>query len=333
MDLLRWLNDQLLRMQWLHDAVRELVEGPLGLSMSDPVGASVHFFLYDTAKIFLLLGVLIFVVSWVQSHFPPERTRRLLGDTRGLRANTLAALLGTVTPFCACSSIPIFIGLTGAGLPVGVTFSFLISSPLVDLASLVLIAGAFGWPVAIAYVLTGVLLAILGGSLIDRLGMERHLEPLAEGSALGSEGPGFTARQRAAFAWRQVVQIVDRVWAFVLLGVGIGAAIHNWVPQGVVDSLLGREQPWSVVVATLVGIPLYADCFGTLPVAEALVARGVGLGTALALLMSVTALSLPSLILLRRAVRLPLLALFTGIVTAGILIIGYLFNLLAPVLS
>lgn len=332
-DLLGWINDQLLRMQWLHDATTRLVEGPLGMSVQERMGATVHFFLYDSAKILLLLTVLVLVISWIQSHFPPERAKAMLGGRRGLGANLAAALLGTVTPFCSCSSIPLFIGFTRAGLPVGVTFSFLISSPLVDLAALVLLAGAFNWTVAIAYMAVGVALAVLGGAVIDRLGMERHVEPLAAPPAGLPAARELTGRERAALAWSDTRAVLDKVTGYVLLGVGIGALIHNWIPQQVIDALLGRDNWWSVPVATLVGIPMYADCFGTLPVAESLVARGVGLGTALALMMSVTALSLPSLILLRRVVRPPLLALFAGVVTAGILVIGYLFNLLAPLMT
>lgn len=332
-DILRWLNDQVLRMQWLHDATTRLVEGPLGLSVQERMGATVHFFLYDSAKILLLLTVLVLVISWIQSHFPPERAKALLGGRRGAGANLAAALLGTVTPFCSCSSIPLFIGFTRAGLPIGVTFSFLISSPLVDLASLVLLASVFNWTVAIAYVAVGVVLAVVGGAVIDRMGMERHVEPLA--AAPGGLAPAreLTRRERAALAWSETRAVLDKVTGYVLIGVGIGAVIHNWIPQQVIDGLLGKDNWWSVPVATLVGIPMYADCFGTLPVAESLVARGVGLGTALALMMSVTALSLPSLILLRRVVRPPLLALFTGVVTVGILVIGYLFNLLAPFMT
>lgn len=333
MDILRWLNDQLLRMQWLHDAATALVEGPLGMSTQERMGATVHFFLYDSAKILLLLTVLVLAISWVQSHFPPERAKALLGGRRGLGANLAAALLGTVTPFCSCSSIPLFIGFTRAGLPVGVTFSFLISSPLVDLASLVLLASVFNWTVAVAYVAVGVLIAVLGGAAIDRMGMERHIEPLAIAPSDPAPARSLTRRERAALAWSQTRAILDKVTGYVLLGVGIGALIHNWIPQAVIDGLLGKDNWWSVPAATLVGIPIYADVFGTLPVAESLVARGVGLGTALAFMMAVTALSLPSLILLRRVVRLPLLALFTGVVTLGILVVGYLFNLLAPFLA
>lgn len=325
-----WLNDQLLRMQWLSDLVRTLVEQGMGLPMSGRVGASVHFFIYDTAKIFILLSLLIFGISYVQSHFPPERTRRILGRFSGVRGNVLAALLGTVTPFCSCSSIPLFIGFTSAGLPTGVTFSFLISSPLVDLASVILLASIFNWPIAIAYVTVGVVLAVVGGSLIGRARMERHIEPFVFTSPVmnGDESvPG--VRERLRFARDQVRDIVRRVWLYILIGVAIGAAIHNWIPASLINGLLGQDKPWSVPLATLVGMPMYADIFGTLPIAEALVARGVGLGTALAFMMSVTALSLPSIVMLKRVVRTPLLATFVGIVAGGIVLIGYMFNALA----
>lgn len=325
-----WLNDQLLRMQWLSDLVRTLVEQGMGLPMSGRVGASVHFFIYDTAKIFILLSLLIFGISYVQSHFPPERTRRILGRFTGVRGNVLAALLGTVTPFCSCSSIPLFIGFTSAGLPTGVTFSFLISSPLVDLASVILLASIFNWPIAIAYVTVGVVLAVVGGSLIGRARMERHIEPFVFTSPVMHGDDGVPdVRERLRFARDQVRDIVRRVWLYILIGVGIGAAIHNWIPERLINGLLGQDKPWSVPLATLVGVPMYADIFGTLPIAEALVARGVGLGTALAFMMSVTALSLPSIVMLKRVVRTPLLATFVGIVTGGIVLIGYLFNALA----
>jgi len=325
-----WLNDQLLRMQWLSDLVRQLVEQGMGLPVSGRIGSSVHFFIYDTVKIFILLAVLIFAISYVQSHFPPERTRRILGRFTGVRGNVLAALLGTVTPFCSCSSIPLFIGFTSAGLPIGVTFSFLISSPLVDLASVILLASIFNWPIAIAYVTVGVVLAVIGGTLISRAGMERHIESFVFNSPvlqLEDSEPG--VRERLLFARDQVIDIVRRVWLYILIGVGIGAAIHNWIPGSLIDGLLGQDKPWSVPLATLIGAPMYADIFGTLPIAEALVARGVGLGTALAFMMSVTALSLPSIIMLKRVVRTPLLAVFVGIVASGIVLIGFLFNAFA----
>ena len=325
--VLSWANAQLLRMDWLSTLVRRVVEGGLGLSVADPLGGSLHFFVYDVIKIFVLLSVLIFSISYVQSYFPPERTRAILGRHTGLPASILAALLGTVTPFCSCSSIPLFIGFTSAGLPLGVTFAFLISSPLVDLASVILLASIFDWSVALAYVTLGVVLAVVGGVLIGRAGMERHVEPFVFAAPVSAGvAQGLTRRERAAFARDQVSDIAGRVWPYVLVGVGIGAAIHNWIPQAWVTATLGRDDGWAVPLAVLIGAPMYADIFGTLPIAEALVARGVGLGTALAFMMAVTALSLPSLIMLKRVVRAPLLALFFGIVTVGIVVIGFAFN-------
>lgn len=325
--VLAWANAQLLRMDWLSWLVAVLVEQGFGLPMSGRLGASLHFFVYDVIKIFVLLSVLIFSISYVQSYFPPERTRAILGRHTGLRASVFAALLGTVTPFCSCSSIPLFIGFTSAGLPLGVTFAFLISSPLVDLASVILLASIFNWSVALAYVTLGVLLAVIGGVVIGRAGMERHVESFVFAAPVsGGVAQQLTRRERAAFARDQVVDIAGRVWPYVLVGVGIGAAIHNWIPQAWVAATLGRDDGWAVPLAVLIGAPMYADIFGTLPIAEALVARGVGLGTALAFMMAVTALSLPSLIMLKRVVRAPLLALFFGIVTVGIVVIGFAFN-------
>lgn len=329
-----WAHAQLLRMDWLSNLVRLGIERGAGLSVSTPIGGSLHFFVYDVIKILLLLCGLIFSVSYVQSHFPPERTRAILGRFSGWTGATLAALLGTVTPFCSCSSIPLFIGFTSAGLPLGVTFAFLISSPLVDLASLILLASIFNWTVALLYVGVGVLVAIGAGMLIGRAGMERYIEPFVFAAPLSTDEPAvMTHGERMAFARQQVVDIVRRVWPYVLVGVGIGAAIHNWIPQSWVESLLGREAWWSVPLAVIVGVPMYADIFGTLPIAEALVARGVGLGTALAFMMAVTALSLPSMIMLKRVVRTPLLALFFGVVTTAIMLTGFLFNLVGPMLS
>ena len=327
-----WLNDQLLKMQWLSDLVRAGLEG-LGVDVSSRVGGSVHFFIYDTIKIFILLATLIFVVSWIQSHFPPERTRRILGGMRGIRANTVGALLGTLTPFCSCSSIPLFIGFTSAGLPLGVTFAFLISSPLVDLASMVLLASVFNWTVALAYVVVGIVLAVIGGTLIGALRMEDQVEAFVTRTpATDIELPRMQARERATFALEQVRDIIRRVWVYVLIGVGIGAAIHNWIPQETVAAVLGADKWWAVPVAVLVGIPIYADIFGTLPIAEALVAKEVGLGTILAFMMSVTALSLPSLVMLKRVVKPRLLATFFAIVVFGIVLVGLLFNAIAPLL-
>ena len=329
--LFAWLNDVLLKMTWLSDGVRWLVENIFGLSVATRLGGSIHFFIYDVFKIFILLSVLIYTLSYIQSYFPPERTRQILGRMTGIKANIMGALLGTITPFCSCSSIPLFIGFTRAGLPVGVTFSFLISSPLVDLASIILLASIFNWKIAMIYVLLGLVLAVLGGSLISYLKMEKYVaEFVIHHQAISGEDEDFsmTAKERRAFAWEQVVEIFSKVWIYVLIGVGIGAAIHNWIPEQWITALLGQEHWYSVLIATIVGIPMYADIFGTLPIAEALVAKGVGLGTVLTFMMAVTALSLPSLILLKQVVKTRLLSLFVGIVFVGILIIGYSLNTL-----
>ena len=327
MDIFAWLNDQLLRMNWLSELVRLLIEKVFGLDMASRLGGSLHFFIYDVIKIFILLSVLIFVISWVQSYFPPERTRRILGGMRGFRANLTGALLGTVTPFCSCSSIPLFIGFTSSGLPLAVTFSFLISSPLVDLASMILLASIFNWSIALAYVMLGIALAVIGGSLIGRARMECYVEAfVTQHRALDLPAEQLTLADRLRYAREQVTDIIQRVWLYILIGVGIGAAIHNWIPAELISALIGQKNWWSVPLATLVGVPMYADIFGTLPIAEALVAKGVGLGTVLAFMMAVTALSLPSLIMLKKVVKAPLLALFFTIVVAGIMLIGFLFN-------
>jgi uncharacterized membrane protein YraQ (UPF0718 family) len=329
MNILSWLNDQLLRMQWLSDLVTAGVSA-VGLDPTSRLGGSAQFFIFDVIKIFILLSVLIFSISWVQSFFPPERTRRILGGRTGIGANTLAALLGTITPFCSCSSIPIFIGFTAAGLPLAITFSFLISSPLVDLASVILLASIFNWPIALAYVGVGLVLAVVGGTLIGRAGMEDQVAEFVRDVPVRDGDHAMTRVERLVFARDQLTEIVHRVWPYVLIGVGIGAAIHNWIPAEIITALLGQDNWWSVPLATLVGIPMYADIFGTLPIAEALVGKGVGLGTVLAFMMAVTALSLPSIIMLRRVVKTPLLLLFLGIVTTGILGIGFLFNAITP---
>ena len=325
MSVFTWANDHLLRMVWLNDLVGSGVAAS-GMDPASRLGASVQFFVYDVIKIFILLTVLIFAISYIQSHFPPERTRAMLGGRTGLGANILAALLGTLTPFCSCSSIPLFIGFTAAGLPLAVTFSFLISSPLVDLASVILLASVFNWSIALAYVGVGLVIAVLGGTLIGRLGMEDQVADFVRNVPVTDSVTTMTRRERLAYARDQVLEIVTRVWPYVLIGVGIGAAIHNWIPGDLIATLLGQDKWWAVPVATLTGIPMYADIFGTLPIAEALVARNVGLGTVLAFMMAVTALSLPSLILLKRVVRMPLLLTFAGVVTAGILTIGFTFN-------
>jgi uncharacterized protein len=327
--ILEFLNNQLLKMNWLYDLVKNLVENVFGLSMDDRLGGSLHFFIYDVIKIFILLSVLIFFISYIQSFFPPERTRRILGGHDGIATNILGALLGTITPFCSCSSIPLFIGFTSAGLPLGVTFSFLISSPLVDLASVLLLASIFNWKIAMAYVVVGLFLAVIGGTIIGKAGMEKYVEPFVYGNqAMEIEQEALTVKDRLAISKDQVKEIVKRVWLYILIGVGIGALIHNWIPQEMISALLGQDKWYSVLIATIVGVPMYADIFGTLPIAEALVAKGVGIGTALSFMMAVTALSLPSLIMLKKVVKTKLLAMFFLIVIIGILIIGYTFNAL-----
>lgn len=331
--IFEWLNNQLLKMDWLHNLVERLVTVVFGLDMTSRLGGSIHFFIYDVIKIFLLLSALIFTISYIQSFFPPERTRQIIGRYNGITANIIGALLGTLTPFCSCSSIPLFMGFTSAGLPIGVTFSFLISSPLVDLASVLMLASIFNWRIALAYVVVGLILAVVGGSLISHLKMETYVESYVFGNAVTDEDVNsLTIPERLEFAKDQVLDIIGRVWLYVLIGVAIGAGIHNWIPENVITALLGQNHWYSVPLATGVGIPMYADIFGTLPIAEALVAKNVGIGTALAFMMAVTALSLPSMILLKKVVKMPLLMTFAGIVTTGILIIGYLFNAVAYLL-
>lgn len=322
-----WLNDQLLKMRWLSELVRLLVEKVFGLPVSERIGGSIHFFIYDTIKIFILLSLLIFVISYIQSYFPPERTKKILGKIKGIKGNILGALLGTITPFCSCSSIPIFIGFTSAGLPLGITFSFLISSPMVDLASLMLLISFFGLKIAIAYVVVGLILAVIGGTLIEKFRLEKYVEGyVREIENVDVEVPEMTRKERISYSKEQVRDIIKRVWLYVLIGVGIGAAIHNWIPQSFIENVVGGNNPFAVMLATVVGIPMYADIFGTLPIAEALFAKGVDVGTIVSFMMAVTALSLPSIIMLRKVVKPKLLAIFVSIVSAGIIIIGYLFN-------
>ena len=332
MNIFDFLNNQLLKMEWLSNLVKFLVENVLGLSMADRLGGSLHFFIYDVIKIFILLSFLIFSISYVQSYFPPERTKKILGRFNGFSGNVLGALLGTVTPFCSCSSIPLFIGFTSAGLPLSVTFSFLISSPLVDIASVILLASIFNWKIAIAYVVVGLVLAVIGGTIIGKMEMEKYVEPFVYGNkpvGVEYEPEELTRKERIDYAIEQALEIVKRVWRYVLIGVGIGALIHNWIPETIISAVLGQDKWYSVLVATLVGVPMYADIFGTLPIAEALVDKGVGLGTALSFMMGVTALSLPSMIMLEKVVKTKLLGTFVGIVTLGIIIIGYTFNAFA----
>ena len=332
MGIWTFFQDQILGMQWLNTLVGTLL-GALGLDVTGRVGGSVQFFLYDVVKITILLCALIFVISYIQSYFPPERSRRILGRFRGLWANAVSALLGTVTPFCSCSSIPLFMGFTSAGLPVGVTFSFLISSPMVDLGSLVLLTGIFGFRVAAVYVLVGLVLAVLGGTLIEKLHMERYVEDfILSAGSVDLEAPSLTRRDRLLYAREQMTGTFRKVFPYILVGVGIGAVIHNWIPQSYVEAVLGGGNPFGVVLATLVGIPMYADIFGTIPVAEALLGKGAQLGTVLSFMMAVTTLSLPSMVMLRKAVKPRLLGLFIAICTVGIILVGYLFNLLQPLL-
>ncbi|MEY8416582.1 permease [Tissierella praeacuta] len=328
MVILKWLNTQLLKMEWLFNLIKLLVENIFGLRIESRLGGSIHFFIYDVIKIFILLSFLIFGISYIQSFFPPEKTRKILGKYRGVTANTFAALLGTVTPFCSCSSIPLFIGFSSAGLPIGVTFSFLISSPLVDLASVILLASIFNWKIAIAYVAVGIILAVVGGTIISKLKLERYVEPFVfNNPVLDIAQEELTVKDRINFAKEQVLDIIKKVWLYILIGVGIGAAIHNYIPESFISAILGQDKWYSVLVATFVGIPMYADIFGTLPIAEALVMKGVGLGTALSFMMGVTALSLPSMIMLSKVVKKKLLWIFVSIVSLGIIIIGYVFNI------
>lgn len=325
--LFGFLNDQILKMTWLSELVRLLVEKVFGISISQRLGGSIHFFIYDTIKIFILLTLLIFMISYIQSYFPPERTKKILGNIKGIKGNILGALLGTITPFCSCSSIPIFIGFTSAGLPLGITFSFLISSPLVDLASLLILMSFFGIKIAIAYVVVGLVLAVVGGTIIDKLGLESEVQGYVhEIENIDAENIEMTREERISYSKEQVKDIFIKVWLYVLIGVGIGAAIHNWIPQSVVENVVGSNNPFAVLLATAVGIPMYADIFGTLPIAEALFGKGVGIGTVLSFMMAVTALSLPSMIMLSKVVKPKLLVIFVSIVATGIIIIGYLFN-------
>ena len=321
-----FIQDQVLGMQWLNDLLGSLLSA-LGLDVNGRIGGSIQFFIYDVLKILVLLCVLIFVISYIQSYFPPERSKRILGRFRGIWANMIAALLGTVTPFCSCSSIPLFIGFTSAGLPLGVTFSFLISSPMVDLGSLVLLMSIFGGKVAVIYVILGLVIAVIGGTIIEKLGMEKYVESfvLSAGS-VDIESPSLTVRERLTYAKEQMAGTFKKVFPYVLVGVGIGALIHNWIPEDWITMLLGSDNPLGVILATIVGVPMYADIFGTIPIAEALLAKGAQLGTVLSFMMAVTTLSLPSLIMLRKAVKPKLLALFIGICSLGIVAVGYVFN-------
>lgn len=327
-----FIQNQVLGMNWLNETIERGLSS-LGVNTASRWGGSVQFFLYDTVKITLLLCVLIFGISYVQSYFPPERSRKILSRFHGVWANLIGALLGTVTPFCSCSSIPLFIGFTSAGLPLGVTFSFLISSPMVDLGSLVLLMSIFGTKVAIVYVMMGLLIAVAGGTLIEKLHMEPYVEDfILSAGSVDIDSPTLTQKERLLYAKDQAVSTFKKVFPYILLGVGIGALIHNWIPESWITAILGSGNPLGVVLATVVGVPMYADIFGTIPVAEALLGKGALLGTVLAFMMAVTTLSLPSLIMLRKAVKPKLLGLFIGICVTGIILVGYLFNAIQPIL-
>lgn len=323
-----FIQTQILGMKWLNILIGELLSA-LGLDIDSRIGSSIHFFIYDVIKITILLCLLIFVISYIQSFFPPERSRKIMGRFHGIGANIVGALLGTVTPFCSCSSIPIFMGFTRAGLPLGVTFSFLISSPMVDLGSLVLLMSIFGVRIAIVYVVMGLMIAVVGGSLIEKLHMEDQVADFIRNanSSVDIETPSLTVKERFIYAKDQVVSTVKKVFPYILIGVGIGALIHNWIPESWIRAVLGGRNPFGVILATILGIPMYADIFGVIPIAEALLSKGALLGTILSFMMAVTTLSLPSLIMLKKAIKTKLLGIFIAICTVGIIIVGYGFNL------
>ena len=326
MGVWQFVQDEILGLKWLNRLIGHGLSR-LGLDTGENLGGSVQFFLYDVIKITVLLCTLIFVISYIQSYFPPERSKKILGRFHGVGANIISALLGTVTPFCSCSSIPLFIGFTSAGLPLGVTFSFLISSPMVDLGSLVLLMSIFGAKVAVIYVLVGLVVAVAGGTVIEKLHMEKYVEHfIFSAGSVDMESPTLTRAERVGYAREQVAATFKKVFPYILVGVGVGAVIHNWIPEHRIEAVLGSNNPFGVILAALVGIPMYADIFGTIPVAEALLAKGAQLGTILAFMMAVTTLSLPSMIMLRKAVKPKLLALFIGVCTGGIILVGYLFN-------
>lgn len=327
-----FFQNEILGMHWLNRLISTILNA-CGLDTTGKIGGSIQFFIYDTIKIMVLLGVLILIISYIQSYFPPERTKKILGRFHGIWANIIAALLGTVTPFCSCSSIPLFIGFTSAGLPLGVTFSFLISSPMVDLGSLVLLMSIFGWKVAVIYVVLGLVIAVAGGTLIEKLHLENQVEEyIRNGRSLDVPQDELHFKDRLKYAWEQVVATAKKVAPYVLIGVGIGAIIHNWIPEEFIVRVLGDKNPFGVILATIAGVPMYADIFGTIPIAEALLAKGALLGVVLSFMMAVTTLSLPSMIMLRKAVKPKLLGIFIGICTMGIIIVGYFFNLIQPMI-
>lgn len=321
-----FFQNEVLGMKWLNRFIGSCLE-TVGLDTGGNVGGSIQFFIYDTIKIMILLGCLILLISYIQSYFPPERTKKILGRFKGIWANIIAALLGTVTPFCSCSSIPLFIGFTSAGLSLGVTFSFLISSPMVDLGSLVLLMSIFGWKVAVVYVVVGLIIAVVGGTLIEKMHLENQVEEfIRNGKSIDIPLEELTKKDRLKYAWEQVALTVKKVAPYVLIGVGIGAFIHNWIPEDIIIRALGTGNPFGVIIATIAGVPMYADIFGCIPIAEALLAKGAGLGVVLSFMMGVTTLSLPSMVMLKKAVKPKLLGIFIAICTLGIIIVGYFFN-------
>lgn len=321
-----FIQNQILGMKWMSTLIGNLLE-KIGLDTSSRMGGSVQFFLYDVLKITILFCILIFMISYIQSYFPPERSKKIMGRFHGIWANCIAALLGTVTPFCSCSSIPLFIGFTSAGLPLGVTFSFLISSPMVDLGSLVLLMSIFGSKVAIIYVIVGLVIAVIGGTLIETLHLENQVEEfIRNAKQIDIPLEELAVKDRMKYAWEQVVETFKKVFPYILVGVGIGAFIHNWIPEDIIVRFLGTGNPFGVIIATIVGVPMYADIFGCIPIAEALLAKGARLGVVLSFMMGVTTLSLPSMIMLKKAIKPKLLGLFIGICTVGIIIVGYAFN-------
>ena len=327
-----FIMNQVLGMKWLNQLIAALLSA-LGIDIESKIGGSLLFFLYDTIKIIILLCVLIYIISYIQSYFPPEKSKKIMGKFHGIWANCMAALLGTVTPCCSCSSIPLFIGFTSAGLPLGVTFSFLISSPMVDLGSLVLLMSIFGPKVAIIYVVLGLVIAVAGGMIIEKLRMEEQVEEFIRNArAVGIDSPSLTRKERLIYAKEQVAETFKKVVPYILLGVAIGAVIHNWIPEHVIESILGNNNPFGVILATVIGLPMYADIFGSIPIAEALFAKGAMLGTVLAFMMGVTTLSLPSMIMLKKAIRPKLLGVFIAICTIGIIVVGYLFNILQGII-
>ncbi len=321
-----FFQNEVLGMKWLNRLIGNALEA-MGLDTGQRLGGSIQFFIYDFIKIMVLLGCLILIISYIQSYFPPERTKKILGGMKGIGANVVAALLGTVTPFCSCSSIPLFIGFTSAGLPLGVTFSFLISSPMVDLGSLVLLMSIFGWKVAVVYVLVGLLIAVVGGTLIEKMHLEDQVQEfIRNGKSIDLPVEEITKTYRLKYAWEQVVSTAKKVVPYVVLGIAVGAVIHNWIPEKWIVSILGTGNPFGVVIATVAGIPMYADIFGCIPIAEALLAKGARLGVVLSFMMGVTTLSLPSIIMLKKAVKPKLLGIFVAICTIGIVMVGYFFN-------